>query len=350
MAEGRTNFALVGAGVIAPSHIHAIDQCPGAELVAVYDKDSAAAQRCVSESPFPHAKVVTDFSEIVNDDSIDVVDVVVPSGLHAEFAVPAARAGKHLIVEKPLEITLEAVDRIIEAVDTAGVKLAVSFQKRFMPGYCVARDAVRSGRLGAMVLGNAYVKGFRSRAYYRSAGWRGTWAVDGGGALMNQGVHGIDLLLWIMGPVKRVFARTGHLARDIEVEDTAMAVLEYESGAFGVIEGATSCNPGTPTRLELAGAAGTVIAEDQGLTFFAVEKEPDTLAEDDPQEHVPNEGTDWHDMVLRDFVDAIGTDTDPRCNGPEGRKSIELILAIYESARTGRDIVLSPVAIEERLS
>ena len=341
MVNGKLNIALVGAGVIAPCHIHAIEKCSGARLVAIYDMDRDAARKRIEESPFPEARAVADFSEIVNDDSIDVVDVVVPSGLHAEFAVPAAKAGKHLLVEKPLEITLEAVDRIIEAADAAGVKLAVSFQKRFMPGFCAAREMVRSGRLGRMVLGNAYINNFRSRAYYKSAGWRGTWAVDGGGALMNQGVHGIDLLLWIMGPVRRVFARAGHLAREIEVEDTAVAVVEYESGALGVIEGATSCNPGFPIRLEFGGEKGSVVADEDGLSVVAVEKVFDSLAEDDAQEHVANEGGDWHDLVVKDLAEAVLHDGTPRCDGREGRKSIELILAVYESARTGRDVVLS---------
>ncbi|MFH0964674.1 MAG: Gfo/Idh/MocA family oxidoreductase [Planctomycetota bacterium] len=341
MKGGQLNFALVGAGVIAPSHIHAIEQCSRARLVAIYDQDRDRAGRRVAESKSREARVVSTFEEVLEDGAVDVVDVIVPSGLHERFAVPAAQAGKHLLVEKPLEITLPAVDRIIEAVNKAGVKLAVSFQRRFMPGFCAAREAVRSGALGPMVFGNAYLKAFRSRAYYRSAAWRGTWALDGGGALMNQGIHGVDALLWTMGPVARVFARADHLARDIEVEDTAMAVLEYESGAFGVIEAATSANPGMPIKLEFAGEKGTAVADEKGLSFFAVEKEFDTLAEDDPARHVRNPEKAWHDLVVQDLVDAIEKDMAPRCGGEEGRRSVELILAIYESARTGRDVALS---------
>ena len=251
-------FGIVGAGVIAAMHADAIATLPGARLVAVTDVAAgaaaafAAARGCAAEP---------DLDALLARDDVDVVCVCVPSGLHAEVGVRAAKAGKHLVVEKPIDVTLEAADRLIEAARTAGVALTVISQHRFDPGLTELKRLLGEGALGRLVLGEASTKWYRTQAYYDSAGWRGTWAMDGG-SLMNQGVHYVDLLRWCMGPVTEVTAVCTTQAHQIEAEDTALAIVRFGSGAVGTILSSTAAFPGFPQRLEITGTEGTVIIED----------------------------------------------------------------------------------------
>ncbi len=233
-------------------------------------------------------------------DDIDVVCICTPSGMHSGMAVAAVDAKKHILCEKPLDISIEAIDRMIEEV--------------------------QSGALGKMVLGDAYLKYYRSQEYYNSAGWRGTWSMDGGGALMNQGVHGIDLIQWIMRDIESVFAKAGALARDIEVEDTAVIVVAYK---YGVIEGTTSVYPAIPIRLELHGEKGSIIMEEQTITKWQViREEPKTL--DGLEEKAGGSSdpraisTTGHVRHVTDLISAIKEDREPAING--------------ESAKTGKEI------------
>src|SRR5271165_1703710 len=255
-------FGIIGTGVIAAMHADAIATLPGARLVAVTDVAAgaatafAAARGCAAEP---------DLEALLARPDIDVICVCVPSGLHAEVGVRAAKAVKHLVVEKPIDVTLAAADRLIEASRTAGVALTVISQHRFDPGLIELKRLLDGGVLGRLVLGEASTKWYRTQAYYDSAGWRGSWAMDGG-SLMNQGVHYVDLLRWCMGPVTEVTAVCTTQAHQIEAEDTALAIVRFGSGAVGTILSSTAACPGFPQRLEVTGTDGTVIVEDGQIT------------------------------------------------------------------------------------
>jgi predicted dehydrogenase len=285
---------------------------------------------------------------------LHAVSLCVPSGLRADLALKVARAGKHVMSEKPPEITTARVDRILRECDKAGVMLGCIFQYRFAEGAQCIRKAIDQGRFGKLVLGDAYIKWYRSQAYYDSGAWRGTWKLDGGGALMNQGIHQIDLLQWFMGPVKRVYARTATVAhKNIEVEDLATVILEFENGAQGVIEGSTAIWPGHAARVEVHGTQGSAAIEDGKLVFWQFKK---PRAEDkkvaaamkgeselgtgasDPLKGLKIEG---HRRQIEDFVRAIRTGRAPAISGSEGRKAIALLEAIYKSARTGKTVSVS---------
>jgi len=347
MKNGIFGFGIIGCGVIAPTHAKAIAACPEAELVACCDVDEEKGRKFAADNGA--AAFYTDYCQMVADPNVDVVCVCTPSGLHADCVIAAAKAGKHVFCEKPLDIQREKMTAMIAACRAAGVKLGCVFQSRTYPDSIKIRQAVADGVLGTMTLGDAFLKDYRSRAYYKSAGWRGTWALDGGGALMNQGVHGVDLLLWLMNDdVEKVFARADHKVRDIEVEDTCVAALQFKSGAFGTIIGTTSCNPGETRRIELHGDIGTIIATGNKITRWALATEPDGRAKQVEAGPVTvEEGTtgdnkavasQGHEFLVDDLVQAIKQDRDPYITGESARKAVDLILAIYESARTGKDV------------
>lgn len=343
MHHANLRWGIVGCGAIAPAHGKALANTQGAELVAVCDIIREKAERFSAN--FGNPRVYTDLCEMLRLADLDVLSVCTPSGLHGEHIIAAAKAGVHVLSEKPLEITLGKVDRAIEACHEAGVKLGGVFQRRTSPASIQVKEAIDKGALGKMVLGAAYLKYYRDQAYYDSGDWRGTWELDGGGALMNQGVHGIDLLLWLMGDVRKVFARTGTLLRDIEVEDTAIISLEFKNGAFGTIEGTTTVYPGMDTRIELHGEKGTIVLEEQRIKLW------ETLDAKGPQEDREDGSSGvagdpsalgglTHDALVQDMINAIREDRPPLIPGEEARKAVELILAIYESARTGKEVVL----------
>ncbi|GBF72500.1 oxidoreductase [Paenibacillus sp. 598K] len=338
--SGALRFGIVGAGAIAVMHAEAIKASPRAELIAVCGSKPESAARLAATYAVKH--VFTELAELLRLRELDVVCICLPSGLHEWAAVEAARAGKHMLCEKPLEISLDKVDRIIEAVEQHNVKLGCVYQRRTMPEAIAARRAVQEHQLGRMVMGDAYLKYYRSPDYYRSASWRGTWALDGGGALMNQGVHGIDLMQWIMGDVASVFAYSAALARDIEVEDTAVAVVRYRSGAFGVIQGATSVFPAQATRFELLGDQGSIIFGDDGIQLWHTRSgtaaEIETSRPIAPGADPGNLSYEGHAILVEDLIDAICQDREPMINGYEARKAVQLIAAMYESSTTGKEV------------
>jgi UDP-N-acetyl-2-amino-2-deoxyglucuronate dehydrogenase len=355
MKDGKLGFGIVGCGVIAPTHRTAIDACDAAELVAVCDIEEEKGKAFAAESG-EHARFYQNLDMLVAADDVDVVCVCTPSGLHGTVAIAAAQAGKHVFCEKPLDITRSRMTEMIEACRNASVKLGCVFQSRTSPHAIRVRKAIGDGLLGHMTLGDAYLKTYRSQAYYDSAGWRGTWAMDGGGALMNQGVHGVDSLLWLMNDdVESVFARADHMVRDIEVEDTAIASLKFKGGAYGVIEATTSCNPGETRRFELHGKYGTICLDGRGeegeISRWAITNEEDGRAKDlekaaagETDELVGNNKavtSGGHVWLVDDLIHAISEDRDPYITGESARKAVDLILAIYESARTGQDVKLN---------
>lgn len=350
MSERSLGFAIVGCGVIAPFHAQAISDLPNARLVAVIDLDEERAAQRGAEFGVDHS---TDLEAVLRRPDVDAVCVCVPSGRHAEVGVRAALAGKHLVVEKPIDVTLEAAGRLIEACRASGVQLTVISQHRYDPGVRRLRELLDSGRLGRPILGDAVVKWYRTQEYYDSGGWRGTWALDGGGCLMNQGVHYVDLLQWMMGPVDSVFARFSTAAHQIDVEDVVVAALRFRSGALGSLEASTAVYPGLPERLEVTGTGGTVIVEAGSLRVCELK---DEKGETSPyggklRPAAPPGGETGsadpaaishygHREQIREFLAAIATGGEPMLSGEEGRKPLEIVLAVYESARTGREVQL----------
>jgi len=350
MHERTLGFAIVGCGVIAPFHARAISDLPNARLVAVMDLHEERAAQRGAEFGVDHSTAIED---VLRRPDVDVVCVCVPSGRHTEVGVQAARAGKHLVVEKPIDVTLGAADRLIAACRASGVQLTVISQHRYDLGVRRLRELLDSGRLGRPILGDAVIKWYRTQEYYDSGGWRGTWALDGGGCLMNQGVHYVDLLQWMMGPVDSVSARFSTAAHEIEVEDVVVAALRFRSGALGSLEASTAVYPGLPERLEVTGTGGTVIIEAGSLRVCELK---DEKGETSPyggklRPAAPPGGETGsadpaaishygHREQIREFVAAITTGREPMLSGEEGRKPLEIILAVYESARTGQVVQL----------
>jgi UDP-N-acetyl-2-amino-2-deoxyglucuronate dehydrogenase len=333
-------FCIVGAGFISGVHAQALSEIPEAKISVVCDNTEKAALALAEKAG---AAAETDYRRAVERDDVDIVCVCTPSGTHADIAVAAAQAGKHLVVEKPLDITLERVDRIIQAARTAGVKLACIFPYRFMRGAALAKRALDQGRLGRLVLADAFIKWYRPQEYYDSSNWKGTWALDGGGALMNQGIHNIDLLTYLAGPVHGVVARTATLAHQMETEDTAVALLTYDNGALGAIEGSTASWPGSSGRVELHGDRGSIALEDGRIVTWKVadaspEEKAEVLGETNlgsGASSISGFSHEMHRRQLADMVDAILHDRAPVIAGSEGRRSVAVITAIYESSRRG---------------
>ncbi len=344
-----TGFGIVGCGMIANFHSRAVADIPGAKVTACFDTIPAAADRLAGSVG---CKAYYDLHAMVNDPSVDVVTICTPSGAHMEPAVAAANAGKHVIVEKPLEITLKRCDAIIEACSRAGVALATIFPSRFHESSQLLKRAVEKGRFGRLAMGDAYVKWYRSQQYYDSGAWRGTWQLDGGGALMNQAIHSVDLLTWIMGPVVEISAHTATLAHErIEVEDVATATLRFENGALGVIEASTAAFPGFLKRIEIHGSEGSAVLEEEDITqwqFAKKTKQDEALLERMAGKTKTGGGAadpaaighHGHTAMFKDVLKAIKKGTRPSVDGPQGRLSVEIILAIYKAAETGRAVAL----------
>lgn len=343
-------YGIIGCGNIGPVHAAAIAEVRGAKLVAVADVVATNAKKLADQYG---ADSYGDYQEMLQRDDLHAISLCVPSGLRMEIAVACAKAGKHILSEKPLDVTTKRIDKIIAACDKAKVKLGCIFQSRFSEDATRIHEAVEQGRFGKLVMGDAYIKWYRSQEYYDSGAWRGTWKLDGGGALMNQGIHTIDLLQWFMGPVKRVTAKTALVAhKDIEVEDLAVAMLEFESGALGVIEGSTATWPGHASRVEVHGTEGGAVLEDGKLSFWqfnkrkpadkkieAALKEESALGSGagDPLAGLKIEG---HRRQIDDFTKAIQKDRPPHIEGRQGRNAVALIEAIYRSAKSGKPVNL----------
>jgi predicted dehydrogenase len=347
----QLGFAIVGCGMIARFHARALAEVPGARLTALVSRSEANA-RALADSLGLRCDISTELAPILAQRDLDAVIVTTPSGAHLEPALAAARAGKHVVVEKPLEITPERCDRIIAACAENGVHLATIFPSRFGDANRALKAAVDAGRLGRLTLGETTCKWWRPQSYFDEGGWKGTRALDGGGALMNQAIHNVDLLLWLMGPVSHVSGFTATLAHErIEVEDTAVACLRFAGGALGVILATTSVHPGLPKTIAVHGDRGTVVIEQDDVLRW--ELTPET-AEDRAvrarfaQRTGASGGSSnpaaishvGHARQLADFVEAIQTGRPPLVDGREGRRAVEAIRAIYRAAETGRTVEL----------
>ena len=345
-----TGFGIIGCGMISAFHARAIAEIDGAQLVACYNRTLPKAEKLAAEFG---GDAYSDLDAMLAREDVQVVTICTPSGAHLEPCLAAAKAGKHVIVEKPLEITLERCDAMIAACERAGVKLATIFPSRYHKSSRLMKQAVEAGRFGKLALGDAYVKWYRTQEYYDSGAWRGTWELDGGGALMNQAIHCVDLLLWLMGPVVEVTAHTATLAHErIEVEDVAVATRRFASGALGVIEATTAGFPGSLKKIELTGSMGTAILEEEDVVkweFAQSASEDESLRLEMSQRTNSSGGAadpaaighQAHAALFRDMLEAIDQDRRPAIDGTEGRRSVELILAIYESAKTGTKVTLA---------
>src|SRR6186713_2446400 len=278
-------FGIVGCGMISSFHARAIADVRGAKLVACVSRRLQAAEQFAANH---NCRAYADLNAMLADPKVSIVTIATPSGAHMEPAVAAARAGKHVIVEKPLEITLKKCDRMIEACEKACVKLGAIFPSRFHDSSVKIKKAIEGGRFGKLTLGDAYVKWFRTQEYYDSGAWRGTWALDGGGALMNQAIHSVDLLTWLMGPVVEIQANSATLAHvRIEVEDTVVATLRFANGALGVLEATTAAYPGYLKRVEVHGSEGSALLEEEDLKAwdFAKPRKEDTAILNQMKQH-----------------------------------------------------------------
>ena len=342
-------FGIVGCGMIANFHARAIADIRGAKLVGAYSRRIESANEFVTE----HGGTAYDsLQAMLENPEIDVITICTPSGAHMEPAVAAANAKKHVIVEKPLEITLKRCDAIIAACKKNRVKLFTIFPSRFHKSSQLLKKAIDQGKFGRLTVGDAYVKWFRTQEYYDSGAWRGTWGLDGGGALMNQAIHNVDLLTWLMGPVVEITAQADMLAhKRIEVEDVVVATLRFANGALGVIEATTAAFPGALKKIEIHGSAGSAAIEEEDIITWEfakmtkadralVEKMSGTTQTGGGAADPAAIGHHAHAALFRDAIRTIQGKASNSIDGREGRRSVEIILAIYKAAASGKAVQL----------
>jgi predicted dehydrogenase len=329
MAGETLNFAIAGCGSISATHIKALDGLAGARLYAFCDtnRDSAAALARAHGG-----KAYGDYQELLRDPDVDIVDILTPSGMHADMGIAAARAGKHVVVEKPLDIDLQKARALIGACEENGVSLSCIFQHRFDPDILALKKAVENGSLGTLNSCCCHTKWYRPQEYYDQVAWRGTKALDGGGALMNQSIHYVDMMLHIMGPVEEVYGYAATRAHQrIDVEDVAMAAIRFKNGAIGVLEANVTAYPGFYTRLDVCGSDGTVIIENNTAKEWQLKS--GAMAEKAEAE-LP------HRAQMRDIIESVKQGVPSLVSGLEAIKSLELVLAVYQSCATGKPVRL----------
>lgn len=335
-------IGIFGLGMIADFHAQAIAHVKGARLVAVASRNADKARAFAQKHGAGWSG--TSLAELVAQPGLDIVCLTTPASAHLEPALAAIRAGKHLVIEKPLEITVERTDELLRAADAAGVKIAAIFQGRFGEGAQTVKAAVEAGRFGRMVTASAYVKWHRTAQYY--TGTRGTLTVDGGGACMAQAIHAIDLLQWFAGMPAEVFCwSTRRVHTGIEAEDTASAALKFGDGALGTIEASTALWPGWQRRIELCGEHGSVAIEDDHITRwqFREERPGDEAIRAAKDGAALGSGASapnaisfvGHQRQIQDLVDAVREGRRPAVDGHEGRKAVAIVRAMYESAARG---------------
>jgi predicted dehydrogenase len=345
---------IIGCGKIAINHADTLRDFPGATLVAVCDSDVERAKQFGDS--YSVTGVFCDAQQFFEESDLDVVHICTPHPSHEQLVLMAATAGVHALCEKPLAVDLASADRMIAAAAEAGVKLGTVFQRRYWPAARRIRSAIEDGTLGTPILGDCTVLIRKDRAYFEEDAWRGRWDTDGGGVLMNQAIHYLDLLQWYLGPAVRVTGRIATLrhAGYIEVEDTAVATIEFEGGALATVRATTATDPSLGYRVTVTGDAGATVsliespiggpgvndvwavdrAEEYSLPWASdIDSSP-------PQSEVHRNLKPFHAMQVRDFLDAVVEDRRPEIDGIEGRKSLALVQAIYESSRTGSPVTL----------
>jgi UDP-N-acetyl-2-amino-2-deoxyglucuronate dehydrogenase len=305
-------IGIIGAGGISQTHVRAALGIDGVRIAAVHGVNADKTRALAATAGAPACADLDAFFR----HPMDMVAIGSPSGLHAEHARAAVARGIHVLVEKPLDTSTGRIDALLGEADRAGVVVGVFFQERLVPEIAALKERVDSGKLGTPIFASGQVRWYRPPEYYSGSRWRGTWALDGGGALMNQGIHTLDLLLWLLGPLVRVSGRTATRLHEIEVEDTAVALLEFASGALATLEATTAAFPGFPRRLEVIGTQGSATHEDPARPALVGDATP-------------------HRRVLENFIDAVRNGSRPACDGRDGRRSVAAIEAIYRSSRSG---------------
>ena len=330
------HVGLMGGGNISETHARAARAIPGLEIAAIYGTNRDRVERFATiHGGTPYL----DLDAFLNHKPMDFVAIGSPSGLHSVHGIAAARRGLHVLTEKPIEISTERADELIGAARESGVKLGVMFQDRFKPDIRRLKQWIDDGAIGKPLLIDARVKWYRSPGYYSESKWRGTLALDGGGALINQAVHTLDLLLWLFGDVVRVQARTATVMHAIQGEDTAIALLEFASGALGTVVATTAAFPGYPRRVEATGTQGTLILEHDRIIAADLRDVSGrvnvSLPSGDNENVASPVVSDFsgHQAIFEDFVGAIRDNGTPACDGLEGRRSIALVEEIYSVAR-----------------
>ena len=344
------HLGILGGGNISRTHLRAAREIDGVRVAAVCGQNPGKARQLSAEVD---AAFYQDLDEFLDHRPMDIVLIGSPSGLHAEQGIAAAKRGLHVLVEKPIDIDVDRAEKLIEACETAGVKLGVFFQDRVAPDLQKLKNVLDSGVLGSPILMSASVRWYRPPEYYEKSQWRGTRALDGGGALMNQGIHTVDLLLWLCGDVCSVWSRAITALHDIEVEDTLVASFQFASGAIGMLEVATSCFPGFSRRIDLTWSRGTITIEDDKIKSVDL-REPiaelcaaprqagDEGQRSDERATSPViSNTQGHRAIIEDFIQVIGSDRLALCDGREARRSVEFVNAMYQSARTGAVVELN---------
>jgi len=343
MKNGKIGYAVVGLGV-GKAHVDAAAASKKCELVAVCDLIQEKMDKVVAR--YPGTKTYLDFDTMLKDDEIDVVSICLPSAMHAEFAVRAMEAGKHVLVEKPIDITLEAAQKIEDARKRTGKIAGVIHQNRNNAVMKPIKEAIDAGRFGKLVLGTFGVKWYRDQHYYE--GWHGTWAMDGGGSLMNQAVHTVDLMQWLMGDVASVHSTMNIYNHDIETEDLTASVITFKSGATATFVSTTCAYPGVSTEIQLYGTDGFVEADADVLKHWRFRDADDEEEEEEEMlaryagngKAVKADPTlvTGHASMVENILDAIINGTDPQIVPTEAMKSVRIVNAVYESARTGKTI------------
>lgn len=337
--SNKVRIAIIGCGGISDSHAKAIQDTPDARLAACYSLSTSSAQRFAQRYNIP---AFDSYEALLASDQVDAVALCTPSGLHTSQAIEAIEAGKHVLIEKPMSLTLEEADRLIAAADQGEVKVGVISQYRTSPAVEEVKRAIDEGALGKVTSGSLQMKYWRSKEYYASAGWRGTWELDGGGALMNQGIHGVDIFRYLMGKPLSLTGYARTLTHDIEVEDMAVAILEFEGGALGTIEGSTTCNPGYPRRIEICGDKGSVVLEEDSILKWDVDI-PCNLPVGKPAQNIGASDPlaisyAGHTRHFKNFVAAILRDEPLLQDSRGGRLPLEIILGIYRSSKERQTI------------
>ena len=336
----KYGFALIGCGAIAGIHSQAIKEMSQAELVGVYDTFSESAERFAKEK---NCKAFESMEALLSDSGVDIVCICTPSGLHAELAMRVAKAKKHIVVEKPMAITKESLAELIEVIRENQVKCAVIAQLRFTSAVQKIKKAIADEKLGTIRTVDFTMRYLRTQEYYDKGAWRGTWAMDGGGALMNQGIHGIDLVQYLVGGVASVYAQCRTLARNIEVEDTANLLVEYKCGAIGVIRCTTLAKPGYPRRIEITGDNGTIVLKEDVIERWDIDGETcecDGITCSNSGCNSMAIPYEYHKLQFNDLIDAIENNRKPLVDELEGRKPVDVILSAYESEKTGKKVLL----------
>jgi predicted dehydrogenase len=347
MAGRTVRTGLIGCGNIGPTHAAALAALPESEFVAICDMDEGRARKLAAEYGAP--RIFTDMHDLFRSGAVDAICVCTPHPSHAAIVAAAAEAGVHVLCEKPISASLADADTMIEAADRAGITFGVIFQRRFWPAAQRIRRAIDEGRLGELTLGECTVLIWRSPEYFGSAAWRGKWATEGGGVLMNQAVHAIDQFQWFLGPAVEVYGKYATLRHGdvIDVEDTAVATVVFANGALGSITAASTVDPGFGFRVTVHGdngATASVWENPEGVEgindVWTVPGDGDEQASVAAQEPGRPGFPGFHQLQIQDFLQAILDGRPPAVTGAEGRKALELILAIYESSRTGKPVRL----------